>query len=157
MIKDMRDVVGDHELFRGLSPAHLELLAGCADNVAFAPGDAIFREGDPADHFYLIRHGHVALEMPIPARGALVIETMAAGDVLGWSWLVPPYRCHFDAEAREATAAVRFDAACMRGKFDSDHDLGYELATRFVPIIVDRLQATRVRLLDLYGDSSPDA
>lgn len=156
-MKDMRDVVGDHELFRNLSAAHLELLAGCAENVAFASGESVFREGEPANHFYLIRHGHIALEMSIPPRGALVIETMAAGDVLGWSWLVPPYRCHFDAEAMEPTAVVRFDAACMRGKFDSDHDLGYELATRFLPIIVDRLQATRLRLLDLYGDVGADA
>ena len=157
MIKDMQEIVGDHELFRGLSQSHVELLAGCADNIAVQSSEYLFREGEPADHFYLIRHGHVALQMAVPGRGSLVIETLAANDVLGWSWLVPPYRWHFDAEAMAATAAVRFDAACMRGKLNSDHDLGYELTTRFLPLVVDRLQATRLRLLDLYGDVDADA
>jgi len=152
-VKGLAEVISGHDLFAHLPVDHLELLAGCASNVAFAQGQQIFLEGGPADAFYLIRQGHVALGMSAPGQGRLLIETLAADDVLGWSWLVPPYHWHFDAEALEPTAAVMFDAACLRGKLASDVRLGYELMSGFLPIIVDRLQATRLRLLDLYGDA----
>jgi CRP/FNR family cyclic AMP-dependent transcriptional regulator len=156
-MKNLAELIAEHVLFHDLVPEHLELLAGCAENVGFPGGAQIFREGEPANTFYVLRRGHVALAMAEPGHGQVVIETLGAGDVLGWSWLVPPYRWHFDAEAIEPTAAIMFDAACMRGKFSSDNGLGYQLMSRFLPIIVDRLQATRLRLLDLYGDVATDA
>jgi len=138
--------------FEGLQPDHLELIAGCAMNRVFAPGEQLMREGERADDFYVIRSGDVALGTYVPQRGALTIETLHDGDLLGWSWLVPPYRTMFDARALAQTRTVSFDGACLRGKCEEDHELGYELLTRFIAVIVERLHATRLRLLDVYGD-----
>jgi CRP/FNR family transcriptional regulator, cyclic AMP receptor protein len=141
-------------VFEGLDPEALGLIAGCASNAHFDQGAVLFREGDPADTFFLIRHGTVALEMFVPARGAAVIETIEAGEVVGWSWLFPPYRWHFDARALTPLRATTFDGACLRGKCDEDPALGYELMSRFAQVLIERLQWTRLRLLDVYGDGS---
>ena len=139
-------------VFEALEPERLALVAGCASNVHFDQGAVIFREGDQADTFFLVRHGSVALEMFVPARGSAVIETIEAGDVVGWSWLFPPYRWHFDARALTAVRATSFDGACLRGKCDDDPALGYDLMSRFAQVLIERLQWTRLRLLDVYGD-----
>jgi CRP/FNR family transcriptional regulator, cyclic AMP receptor protein len=141
-------------VFEGLEPAALSLIAGCASNARFEQGAVVFREGNAADTFYLIRHGTVALEMFVPARGSAVIETIEAGEVVGWSWLFPPYRWHFDARALTQLRATAFDGACLRGKCDEDPALGYELMSRFAQVLIERLQWTRLRLLDVYGDGS---
>jgi CRP-like cAMP-binding protein len=138
-------------VFEGLSPEELTLLAGCGSNVHFDQGAVLFREGDAADTFYLIRHGSVALEMFVPARGPAIIETLEAGEVVGWSWLFPPYRWHFDARALTPIRATAFDGACLRGKCEDDPRLGYALMARFAQVLIERLQWTRLRLLDLYG------
>jgi CRP/FNR family transcriptional regulator, cyclic AMP receptor protein len=138
-------------LLEGMPAEHLELLAGCAANVRFEPGDTIFREGDEASTFYVIRGGSVVLEAFVPARGGLTIETIEAGDVLGWSWLFPPYRWLFDARALSRVRATAVDGACLRGKCEDDPVLGYDLMSRFAQVIIDRLQSTRLRLLDVYG------
>ena len=150
-MKGIAELVSEVPAFEGMTPAHLELIAGCAHNEGFEQGDYLLREGDEADTFFVIRKGHVALETFVPERGALTLETIESGDLLGWSWLVPPYRVDFDARAVETTRVVAFDAVCLRGKCDDDPRLGYELMKRFVPVIVERLQATRIRLLDVYG------
>jgi CRP-like cAMP-binding protein len=115
----------------------------------------MFREGDPAEVFYAIRHGTVALELHVPAREAVTIDTLHDGDFVGWSWLFEPYRWEFDGRARGDVALIRFDGACLRGKCDADHELGYELMSRFAGVIISRLQATRLRLLDVYGVGAP--
>ena len=101
--------------------------------------------------FFAIRHGTVALETYVPQRGGVTIETLHGGDVLGWSWLFPPYRCHFDARARTLVRALALDGVCLRGKCEADPKLGYELMSRFAQVLIERLQWTRLRLLDLYG------
>jgi CRP-like cAMP-binding protein len=139
-------------VFAGLDADTLELLSGCARNVHFDAGASIFLEGEPADEFYVVRQGRVALEAHLTARGGVTIETLEPGEVLGWSWLFPPYRWHFDARALAPVRATAFDAACLRGKCADDPALGYDLMQRFGQVMVQRLQATRIRLLDLYGD-----
>ena len=141
-------------VFGGLPAEALGLIAGCGSNVHFDQGAVLFREGDQADTFFLVRHGSVALEMFVPARGSAVIETLEAGEVVGWSWLFPPYRWHFDARALTQLRATAFDGACLRGKCDEDPALGYELMARFAQVLIERLQWTRLRLLDVYGDGS---
>lgn len=153
-MKTIEDLLGEVPLFRGLEPQELALLAGCASNVQFDVGTALFREGDPADVFYALRHGTVALEMFVPARGAVTIETLEAGEVLGWSWLFPPYRWHFDAKALTAIRATAFDGACLRSKCQEDPELGYDLMLRFAQVLMERLQWTRLRLLDVYGHAT---
>ena len=153
-METIEGLLRDAPVFNGLRPEELALLAGCASNVHFDVGEVLFREGDPADTFYLVRHGSVALELFVPARGSVVIETLEAGEVVGWSWLFPPYRWHFDARALSDLRATGFDGACLRGKCEADPALGYDLMSRFAQVLIERLQWTRLRLLDLYGHDS---
>jgi len=140
-----------HRFFAGLEPAYLSLLAGCAANEVFPADSFLFREGDPAETFYLIREGKLALEIAAPGRGALVVQTLGPGDVAGFSWLIAPHHWEFDGRAVERVLAVRMDGACLRGKCDADPRLGYELMRRFAGLSAARLQATRLQLLDVYG------
>ncbi|HEX6388608.1 MAG TPA: cyclic nucleotide-binding domain-containing protein [Solirubrobacteraceae bacterium] len=150
-MRALDELIADSPVFAGLAPDQLQLIAGCGRNEHVDAGVLLFREGAPADRFFLIRGGAVALEIAPPAGGALVIETLHAGDVVGWSWLFPPYRWHFDGRATAPTSLIAFDGACLRGKCDGDHELGYELMRRFAASLVERLQATRLQLLDVYG------
>ena len=151
-MQTIAEYLPEHPFFAGLDPAALELAAGCAVNVHFRPGEFLFHEGDPADTFYVVRHGSVALETFVPARGPVLIETIDAGEVIGWSWLFPPYRWHLDARALTAVRATGFDGTCLRQKCDADPVLGYDLMGRFAQVLIERLQWTRLRLLDVYGN-----
>ncbi len=150
----LETILTSHPFLKGIAPAHIELIAGCASNVRFNKGDYIFREDEDADRFYLIRHGLVALDLFVPQRGPVTIDTIQEGEVLGWSWLFPPYRWHFDARALQLTRAVAFDGKCLREKCGKDSQLGYDLVTRFAQVFMQRLQSARLQLLDLYGDAT---
>jgi CRP-like cAMP-binding protein len=141
-------------LFDGLSADELSLIAGCGSNTHFDRDQLLFQQGYPANTFYVLRHGSVALETFGPGRGAMTIETIESGDVVGWSWLFAPYRWHFDARALTPVRATAFDGACLRAKCEADAKLGYDLMSRFAQVIIDRLQWTRLRLLDVYGDAA---
>jgi CRP-like cAMP-binding protein len=148
----IESLLAEVPVFDGLGARELETVAGCGGNVHFDAGRRLFREGEAADTFYVVRHGSVAVETFVPARGLVMIETIEAGEVIGWSWLFAPYRWHFDARALTTVRATAFDGACLRGKCDADPALGYELMSRFAQVLIERLQWTRLRLLDLYGD-----
>ena len=150
-METIEDLLVSHPFFAGLSPSTVELIAGCASNVHFAEGARIFGQGEPANVFYVIRHGRVALEVHSPAKGPLIIDTMDEGEVLGWSWLVPPYLNFADARAVTPVSATALDGACLRGKCEADPVLGYALLKRVTAVMYKRLQSTRIRLLDLYG------
>jgi CRP/FNR family transcriptional regulator, cyclic AMP receptor protein len=150
-MKDIKTLIQEHPFFSGLDAASLELVAGCASNAYFAAGEYLFHEGEPANQFYLLRSGRVRLETAVPGRAPLVLETIQTGEVIGWSWLFPPYLWQFDAAATERVRATAFDGKCLRGKCEESHDLGYELAMRSANIMMQRLQATRLQLLDVYG------
>ena len=153
-MQQLENLLAEVPFFGGLGSRELETLAGCAGNVRFTAGQNLFREGDPADTFYVVRHGSVALETFVPTRGGVMIETIEAGEVIGWSWLFEPYRWHFDARALDIVRAVAFDGACLRGKCENDHSFGFELLSRFSPVMLERLQATRLQLLDVYGSAA---
>jgi CRP-like cAMP-binding protein len=153
-MRSIENLVAELPTFAGLEPADLELIAGCGVNRVFEAGDHLAREGDPADEFFVLRHGRVALEVDAPGRGALMISTLGEGAVVGWSWLFPPYRWSFDARALEQTRVVAFDGACLRGKCENDKALGYALMQRFAAVMLERLQATRIQLLDVYGETA---
>ena len=155
-MRTLDEELAEVQALQALAPEHLQTLAGCARFCGFEPGDLIMREGQPADAFYVIRHGMVALETRVPHRGPVVVQTLHAGDVLGWSWLVPPYRTAFDARSVGTTRAISFDGACLRGKCDADPALGYALLKLLSSVFVERLQDTRIRLLDLYGRAQGD-
>lgn len=152
--RTIRDLLAGHPFFSGIDPEHLDLIAGCGRNVSFDAGAQIAREGDPAHYFYVLREGRVTVDVQEPIHGPIVVATLSPGDVLGWSWLFPPYRWRFDARALEPLHAVALDGVCLRGKCDSDPRLGYDLLHRFARIMVARLESTRLQLLDVYGRPS---
>jgi len=126
-------------------------VAGCAKNAHFAAGQYLFHEGEGAAQFYLLRQGRVALQITSPGRGAVTFQTLGVGEIVGVSWLIPPYRWAFDARAVELTRTIGIDAACLRGKCEADHTFGYEMMKRFLVPLVQRLQRTRLQILDVYG------
>jgi CRP-like cAMP-binding protein len=147
----MRDVLASQPFLSGLSPGHLDNLARWSRATTFPTGTRIFEEGQRADRFWLIRDGRVALETRAPGSNApVVLDSLGRGAVLGWSWLFPPYRWHFAASVGEVTSALEFDAAAVREMCQREPALGFQLAMRFTEVVVDRLQSTRLRLLDLY-------
>jgi CRP-like cAMP-binding protein len=152
MTEELAQLVASHALFRGLPDAMATLVAGCAHNEAFQAGDRLIVEGEEANTLFLLRRGRIALEVHAPGRGPLVIETLAPGAAVGWSWLFPPYRWHLDARALEPVGVIAVDARCLRTKADADPAFGYILMQHLSEMMLDRLQATQLRLLDLYGD-----
>jgi CRP-like cAMP-binding protein len=149
-MKTLEGILAKHPFFEGLEPRYMELLTGCAMNMRYKAGDIIFREGEAAQQFFIIREGIVRLEVYAPGQGEMTIQTVSDGDVLGWSWLFPPYRWHFTGRATTPLRVIALDGECLRGKCEQDHSLGYEFLKRFSHIMMDRLQATRLQLLDLY-------
>jgi CRP/FNR family cyclic AMP-dependent transcriptional regulator len=150
-MKTLEALLAEHPFFEDLERKYLQIIAGCASNVVFQEGEQIFKEGDDADYFYVIRHGKVALEVFVRRKGPVNFLSVEDGDVIGWSWMFPPYKWHFDARAMELTRAAAFDARCLRGKFDDDPRLGFELMKRFASVMLDRLNISRLQLLDIYG------
>lgn len=150
-MKSLQSILEEHPFFKELEPKYLKLVVGCASNVRFEAGDILFHEGDQADSFYLIRQGKVALEMAPPNKEPMIIDTVEEGLVFGWSWMVSPYRWHFDAHALTLVRAIAIDGKCLRKKCENDHELGYELFKRFFSVVTERLQHTRMQLLDVYG------
>ena len=140
----------EHPFFAGLGAEHAALIGGCARNCRFDTGEYLFHEGEPANEFFLIRHGRVALDVVGPDQAPIVFATLAEGEIVGASWLVPPYRWMFDARAAAPTHAFGIDAACLRRKCAADHDFGYDMMQRFLPVLVKRLHATRLQMFDVY-------
>ena len=151
-MQSLQSILEKHKFFEGMETSYLELITGCASNIRFKTGDLIFREGEEANHFYIIRQGKIALEIPMPGRGSIPIQTIGEGDVLGWSWLYPPYYWVLNARALEPVRAIALDGECLRTKCDEDPRLGYELMKRFSYIIMNRLQAARLQMIDIYGN-----
>jgi CRP-like cAMP-binding protein len=143
--------IAEHPFFAGLDGAFTALMVGCASNVRFKKGDYILREGDPANTFYLVREGKVAVEVLAPQRKPIILATLDEGEILGWSWLLAPYQWKFHARALDDVRAIALDGKCLRGKCEENHDLGYEVLKRFTGIMEQRLEATRLQLLDVYA------
>jgi CRP/FNR family cyclic AMP-dependent transcriptional regulator len=134
--------IAEHPFLRGLRQEDLSILADCAMRSHFEPGEQIFREGDPANRLYLIKSGKIALETTTE-HGRRVLQFIGANDVLGWSWLFPPYYWHFDARAIERTEAVFLYGTRLRELCEEKHDLGYEIMKRTANVLISRLTATR--------------
>jgi CRP-like cAMP-binding protein len=151
-MENLERILAEHPFFRGLESRYINLMVGCASNVVFKAGEYVFREGEEATKFYIIRHGKVVLEWFVPQKGALSIQTFQDGDVLGWSWMVPPHQWRGDVRAYDLTRAIILDGKCLRDKCEADHDLGYELMKRITAMVAETLHATRMQLLDMYGN-----
>ena len=149
-MENLERLLREHHFLEGLRPEQVQFLVSCVKNQRFHAGDYLFREGDEADEFCLLRQGAVCLEVHVPGKGPVVMETLGAGDIVGLSWLRDPGVSHLDARAREEVVALVFDGACLRNKMDSDHDLGYALARRLLEQTYRRLERVRLQRLDVY-------
>ncbi len=146
-VQGLRMLLKQHPFFKGLDAETYELLDGCGANEVFNEGDMVFREGQPADKLYLIRVGEVDLQHGGPGGDITPIQTLRDGDVLGWSWLVPPYSWRFSAQAKKRTRLISLDANCLRNKCDENHDVGYAIAMRIATVVLDRLTALRLKMV----------
>jgi CRP-like cAMP-binding protein len=150
-MENMDSLLAQHSFLAGLDRRYLRQLAGLASRKSFPAHQKIFDEGGQANELYLICRGKVAIETVLLGCDAIQIQTLGEGEVLGWSWLLPPYQWHYSARAVEPTQAIALDGAALRTLCERDHDLGYEMMKRFALVIVQRLAATRAHFL-----SSPD-
>lgn len=151
-MKTLEPMIAEHPFMAGLNPHFLHLFNECATFKRYGPGQEIFHEHLSADHFYLIKHGSVALETFAPGLGNITIQTIHTGDALGWSWLFPPYTWKFTARSTDASELIAFGAASLREKAEENAAFGYDLVMRVAKVLSERLQATRRQLLDFYAD-----
>jgi len=157
MTGSLEQSLAAHPFLTGLPDGTVELIARCARRATFDTGAYLVNEGEEADTLYLVEQGRVAVEVHGPSRGSLVIETVEAGHVVGLSWLAPPFRWHFDVRALTPVSTVAIDRDGLRAELEEHPAIGYALLERLVSVLLGRLQATRVRLLDLYGLGDYDA
>jgi CRP/FNR family cyclic AMP-dependent transcriptional regulator len=143
-----------HSFLVELEPHEIRIITPFASNVRFRSGEFVFRQGEAASTFYLIESGKVDVEFFAAAGGPVVLQTLKQGDILGWSWLRPPFRWRFDARAVEDTEAIAIDGAGLRNELDIDHDMGYVFFKRFLEVMTARLEAARLRLVEMYAAHS---
>jgi len=148
--------IASHPFLAGMSPHHLELLACYAMKKQFKPGEVIFRAGEPAHGFYLVERGQIALEGSVMEHGPIATDVVSAGEPLGWSWLFPPYRWHFNARAIEPVTVIFFDGDILRRHYNEDLTLGHDLSQRICKVMVQRLQATRHKLIETMQKCQPN-
>ncbi len=148
-VKAVASVIAEHPFVRGLQPQHLRLLVDSAMRMHYKAGELIFREGDPANRFYLIEQGRVSLESPRKEQAPIAVQIIGPGDVLGWSWLFPPYYWHFNARALEPTTAIFFYGTRLREQCEQDHSFGFAMLQRITKIVIQRLQAARKQLISI--------
>ena len=153
-METLEPLLAEHPFVRGMSLSQIETIAGCASNVRFQTGQYLFKDGEEANQFYIIRKGRIAIEAAPPTGNPILIQTYGDGEILGWSWLVPPYRWRFSGKALELTRVLMLDGKCLRGKCEKDHELGYELLKRFADILAGRLDSARLQLIDMYASAS---
>ena len=153
-MKTIHESIRKYSFFDGMRPEHLAVLAEGAKEAQFNAGDVLFREGEPANKFYLLESGKILLEAHELAGGTAPVKTLEAGDVLGWSWLFPPFRWHFQARAVEPSSVIVLSGANLLVSAERDHDFGYELMKRVAQVVIRRLQDTRKQLLQQQIESA---
>ncbi len=150
-MRTLVELLAEHPFLEEMSQPARQIMVGCARNTRADPGDYIARQGDAADHIYLIRHGLVRVQTRIPGHDPIVVETLGDGDILGWSCLVPPYCWRFDVRASQVTRLISLDAICLRRKCHHDHRLGYQIYQRVLPAMAHTIDGQRHTILALSG------
>jgi len=150
---DIAERLARHPFCATMAASVRERLIPCVQAVSFEEGAYLLRQNAPAQTFYLIEAGRVEIKIAGAATGHAPLETLGAGEAVGWSWFLPPYRWHFDAVARTATQTLALDAACLRGLMDADSTVGYVITRGLLDMVAQRLQAARMQLSDLYRQS----
>ena len=150
-IKSMEKIIAEQPFFNDIDLVYLKLFAGCASNKNFREGEFLLKEGEKSSHLFIIKEGKVSVEVYAGNKGSIKIQTLGVGDMVGWSWLIPPHESQFDAVAVIPTHVIAFDGNCLRNKCKEDYKFGYEMLTRIISVVVDRLKNTRLQLIDIYG------
>ena len=149
---EIREILSNHLFFKGLSHDQLTTIAEHSRRLNFATGDFLMREDEPGNCFFMILYGQVAVEVFSPERGPIIVSTLGEGDILGYCWLIPPYQCRFDVRAVELTRTICVDGVQLRVICEENHEIGYELLKRTSQMMSKLLEATRVQVLDVYGE-----
>jgi CRP-like cAMP-binding protein len=150
-IEGLDKLLKKHPFFMDMEESSRKILCGCAKNERFDAGDMIVHEGEAADKFYLIRSGLISLEFHLPNKYPCILETLHDGDVFGWSWIVPPFKWLYDIRAVELSRMISLEAKCLCKKIQKDHALGFDLYSKFIPVMAKRLSAARLQMIDMYG------
>lgn len=153
-MKDLQNIITSHTLFQDMKPEHQALLGRGAKEAKYKAGEVIFRQGEPANLFHLIVSGKVLLEAHEPADGTVPVQTLGPGDLLGWSWLFPPFAWNFQARAVEPTEVIALSGGHLLASAEQDNEFGYELMKRVAQVVIKRLQGARKQLLDLQIQSA---
>jgi CRP-like cAMP-binding protein len=151
-MEPLTSVLAGTELLHGMLPEHVSAIAACGAPVVYEADEYVSRSGQLADAFWLVRQGLVAISVTVPGRGEVTIDVLRHGDFVGFSWLCPPHRLHFDVHALSRLQTVRFEGRAVRDRLDADPQLGYEVVSRFARLAVARIEAMSIQLLDLYGE-----
>ena len=154
MNASLEDAIRRHPFFQGMKAHHLSILGKNATEASYEAGETLFKEGEPANRLFLVQSGEVILEVHEPADGTSVVQAVREGDVIGWSWLFPPFTWHLRARALEPTKVIVLDGAHLLAAAEQHHDFGYELMKRVAQVVIHRLQATRRQLLDLENEAA---
>lgn len=149
-MNNIEAIIASHPFWQGLRAEFLPLAAESARLSCYGLGDLIFHERQNAEHLYLVHKGQVALEAFLPGKGVTTLQLLGPGEALGWSWLFPPYRWQFSARSVDATQIIEFGAACLRAKAEEHPAFGRELVTRMAQVLLQRLQATRMKLQEFH-------
>lgn len=147
----IEEYLSTQEFFSGLSPEFIGFLARCASERQIEPGQILFRQGESAHHFYLIRNGSIAIEIPAITGPTLKVQSLGAGQILGWSWLIPPYKWNFQAGAEAQTALLAFDGDAVLARCEEEPNFGYTLLKRFASLMAERLGVARQRMMDQWN------
>ena len=146
--QSIEDYLSTHDFFSGMEDSFLQFLSDSATELQLPAGDVLFQYGKPADKFYLLREGQVSIQVPALMGPALDIQTLGDDQILGWSWLIPPYRWNFLARALEDSELLEFDGSAILARCQEDPKFGYELFKRFATLMSERLNAARQKMMD---------
>ncbi len=149
-MQTIEQLLAAHPFYLDMKPEYLAELAACAQLKVFKANQKLATVDQSADAFYVIRSGRVAIELETPPRGRITLQTLSTGEVIGWSWLFPPYRWEFDVRAIDTVHTVALDGKCLRGKCNQNLEMGWDLMQRFSRIMAARIKATRLQILDVY-------
>ncbi len=149
--QSIEDYLGNHAFFKGLGDSSIKFLAECASERSLQEGEVLFKQGNKADKFYLLRDGRIAIQVPALMGPALEIQSLGKDKVLGWSWMIAPYRWHFLARALEDSIVLEFDGSAILERCENDPRFGYELLKRFAALMSERLDAARQKMMDEWN------
>ncbi len=149
-MNSLANQIKQHPFFKDVADQSIEKIASFSKEVKVEAGEFIFRSGEEAGKFYLIQQGEVIIEIAPTRHSDVSIQSIREGEVLGWSWLIPPFKWQFDAKAVELTKAIAIDAQSLRAFCKQNHAAGYQILTRMIQIVAQRLQAARTQFWDIY-------